>query len=88
MEFDNNIELLRQAFWQILMAAGPILAVALVIGLAIGIFQAATSINEMTLSFVPKLVLVIGAFGLLANFIMVELTEYFLFVFDRIANIN
>jgi flagellar biosynthesis protein FliQ len=88
MEFDNNIELLRQAFWQILMAAGPILAVALVIGLAIGIFQAATSINEMTLSFVPKLVLVIGAFGLLANFIMLELTEYFLFVFDRIANIN
>lgn len=88
MEFDNNIELLRQAFWQILMAAGPILAVALVIGLAIGIFQAATSINEMTLSFVPKLVLVIGAFGLLANFIMLELTDYFLFVFDRIANIN
>jgi flagellar biosynthetic protein FliQ len=88
MEFDNNIELLRQAFWQILMAAGPILAVALVIGLAIGIFQAATSINEMTLSFVPKLVLVISAFGLLANFIMLELTDYFLFVFDRIANIN
>jgi len=50
MDFDSNIEFLRIAFWQILIAAGPILAVALAIGLLIGIIQAATSINEMTLS--------------------------------------
>ena len=53
MEFDANIESLRGAFWQIIMASGPILAVALAVGLVIGILQAATSINEMTLSFVP-----------------------------------
>jgi flagellar biosynthetic protein FliQ len=88
MEFDANVEYLRQAFWHILMAAGPILAIALAIGLVIGIIQAATSINEMTLSFVPKLVVVIGAFGLLANFILLQLTDYFAFIFDRVAHIN
>ena len=54
MEFDANIESLRGAFWQIIMASGPILAVALAVGLVIGILQAATSINEMTLSFVDR----------------------------------
>lgn len=88
MEFDTNVEFLRQAFWQILMAAGPILGVALAIGLLIGIIQAATSINEMTLSFVPKLVLVLGTFGLLANFIMLSLTDYFAFIFDTIQHLN
>ena len=52
MEFDANVELLRIAFWQIIMTAGPLLGVALAIGLLVGIIQAATSINEMTL-FVP-----------------------------------
>jgi flagellar biosynthetic protein FliQ len=61
------------------------LAVALAIGLAIGILQAATSIQEMTLTFVPKLILVVVAFGLLANFMMVQLSDYFSFIFDQVA---
>ena len=65
MDFDSNISFLTYAFWQILLIAGPILLVALVVGLAIGILQAATSINEMTLSFVPKVVIVYLALGLL-----------------------
>jgi len=88
MEFDNNVELLRQAFFEILMTAGPLLLIALAIGLFIGIIQAATSINEMTLSFVPKLVIVLGAFGLLSNYILIGLTDYFHFIFDRIAQLN
>ena len=56
MEFDKNVNYLEDAFWQIIISAGPVLIVALGIGLLIGIIQAATSINEMTLSFVPKLV--------------------------------
>ena len=73
------------AFWQILVISGPLLAVALAIGLVIGILQAATSIQEMTLTFVPKLILVVVAFGLLANFMMVQLTDYFSFIFDQVA---
>ena len=85
MGFDANVEFLRMAFWQILIISGPLLAVALAIGLAIGILQAATSIQEMTLTFVPKLILVVVAFGLLANFMMVQLSDYFTLIFDQVA---
>ena len=88
MDFDSNIEFLRIAFWQILIAAGPILAVALAIGLLIGIIQAATSINEMTLSFVPKLVIVIMTFGLLSTFMLTQLSDFFMFTFDQIAQVG
>ena len=83
-DFDMNVEFLRMALWQIVIVAGPILGVALAIGLLIGIIQAATSINEMTLSFVPKLVLVLVTFGFAANFMLISLTDYFAFIFDQI----
>ena len=62
--------------------------IALSIGLLIGIFQAATSINEMTLSFVPKLVLVLLTLALFANFMLTGLSDYFAFIFDQIASIG
>ena len=86
--FDQNVEFLRIAFWQIIIAAGPLLAIALAVGLIIGIIQAATSINEMTLSFVPKLVIVMISFGLLSSFILTQLSDYFGFIFDQIVNIS
>ena len=88
MEFDTNVNYLEDAFWQIIMSAGPVLLVALGIGLLIGIIQAATSINEMTLSFVPKLVLVLLTLALIANFMLTGLTDYFAFIFDQIAAIG
>ena len=87
-DFDMNVEFLRMAMWQIVIVAGPILGVALAIGLLIGIIQAATSINEMTLSFVPKLVLVLVTFGFVANFMLISLTDYFTFIFDQITQIG
>jgi len=87
-DFDMNVEFLRMAFWNIVIISGPVLGVALVIGLVIGIIQAATSINEMTLSFVPKLVLVLITFGLFANLMLVQLTDYFAFVFDQVAQVG
>ena len=88
MEFDKNVNYLEDAFWQIIISAGPVLLVALGIGLLIGIIQAATSINEMTLSFVPKLVLVLLTLALIANFMLTGLTDYFAFIFDQIASIG
>ena len=88
MGFDANVEFLRIAFWQIIIAAGPLLAVALIVGLIIGIIQAATSINEMTLSFVPKLVIVVMTFGLLSTFMLTQLSDYFAFIFDQITRIG
>ena len=88
MEFDKNVNYLEDAFWQIIISAGPVLIVALGIGLLIGIIQAATSINEMTLSFVPKLVLVLLTLALIANFMLTGLSDYFGFIFDQIAAIG
>ena len=88
MNFDENISMLSMAFYQVLLVSGPILALALGIGIFIGIIQAATSINEMTLSFVPKLVLVLLTLALIANFMLSGLADYFAFIFDQIASIG
>ena len=88
MGFDEYVEMVRLAVYQVLISSGPFLGAALAIGLIIGIIQAATSIQEMTLSFVPKIVLVIFAMGFLANFLLVSLTDYFNFIFDTISGIS
>ena len=88
MNFDENISMLSMAFYQVLLVSGPILALALGIGLLIGIIQAATSINEMTLSFVPKVIIVLISIGLLGNYMMVQLSDYFIFIFDRVAEVG
>lgn len=88
MDFDTNIGYLRLAFWNIVLTAGPVLGVALAVGLVIGLIQAATSINEMTLSFVPKLVIVLGAMALMSGFMLTAMTDYFAFVFGEIVSIR
>ena len=85
MAYDQNVQYLSLAFWQIIMTAGPILGVALGIGLFIGLIQAATSIQEMTLSFVPKIFVVLGAMALFAPYSLNALTDYFAFIFEEIA---
>jgi flagellar biosynthetic protein FliQ len=85
MAYDQNVQYLSYAFWQVIITAGPLLAIALGIGLLVGLVQAATSIQEMTLSFVPKLFVVLGAIALLAPYILNTLTEYFAFIFEEIA---
>ena len=67
------------------MAAGPILAIALAVGLLVGIIQAATSIQEMTLSFVPKLFIVMASIALFATYTISSLSDYFFFIFEEIA---
>ncbi len=88
MGFDQNIEFLRLAFWQIILTSGPLLGVALGIGLIIGILQAATSINEMTLSFVPKLVLVILTFGMFSTYMLTQLSDFLMLTFEQIRQIS
>ena len=88
MTFDGNIDMLQMAFWQIILASGPVLLIALAIGLFIGVFQAATSINEMTLSFVPKVIIVMLTLLLTANLLFISLTDYFNFIFEQISALN
>ncbi|MCT4684067.1 MAG: flagellar biosynthesis protein FliQ [Roseicyclus sp.] len=88
MSFDANIEHLRLALWNVILTAGPVLGVALAVGLLIGILQAATSINEATLSFVPKLGIVLGTMALMSGFMLGVMTDYFTYVFETIATIR
>lgn len=88
MDFDTNIAHLQLAYWNILLVAGPSLVVALIVGLSIGILQAATSINEGTLSFVPKMAIVILTLALTSSFMLGRMSDYFTFVFETIAVID
>jgi len=64
MTQDTVMQLATQTLWMTILLAAPLLLSALAIGLLVGMFQAATQINEMTLSFIPKLgVLVLALFG-------------------------
>tara|TARA_B100001248_G_C27390098_1_gene461889 strand:- start:946 stop:1212 length:267 start_codon:yes stop_codon:yes gene_type:complete len=88
MGYENNIEMVSLAFWTVLKLAGPVLVVALIVGLIIGIIQAATSINEMTLSFVPKVIIVILTIAIFTNYLLTGLTDYFMFIFESVASLR
>ena len=88
MDQGTVLDIGREALTVVATIAGPMLGVALVIGLLVGIVQAATSINEMTLSFVPKVVIVLLGIGLFGNFLMMGLTDYFAFIFDQVAGVG
>ncbi|MDK3071701.1 flagellar biosynthetic protein FliQ [Sedimentitalea sp. JM2-8] len=68
---------LRQGLWVAVVVSIPILAVALVTGLVIGLFQALTSIQEMTLTFVPKLAAIVIVFWLSMGFMTQALVAFF-----------
>lgn len=68
---------LRQGLWVSVIISTPILAVALIAGLTIGIFQALTSVQEMTLTFVPKLVAIVAVFWVSMGFMTETLTSFF-----------
>jgi flagellar biosynthetic protein FliQ len=70
------IELLKTMIYQALMLAAPILVTAMVIGLAVSLFQTVTSIHEQTLTFVPKALAVIGIMLLLLPWIVRSLIEF------------
>ncbi|PRY77603.1 flagellar biosynthetic protein FliQ [Yoonia maritima] len=68
---------LRQGLWTAFIISIPILTVALITGLVVGLFQALTSIQEMTLTFVPKLAAIIGTFWITMNYMTETLVSLF-----------
>ena len=71
------VGLMRDAIWVAISIASPVLIVALVVGLLIGLFQALTSIQELTLTFVPKLVAILLVFWLSVSFMGQGLVTFF-----------
>ena len=73
----SMITLMREAVWTAVLIATPVLAVALVVGLIIGLLQALTSIQELTLTFVPKLAAMAATFWITMGFMSGEIIELF-----------
>ena len=70
------------------LVAAPILAAALLSGLLVGVIQAATSIQEMTLSFIPKLAVMMVAVALFGEWQLAIMMEYFQTIFERVRVLN
>ena len=68
---------LREGLWIAVMISLPILVVALITGLTVGLFQALTSIQEMTLTFVPKLGAILAVFWVSMSFMTETLVSFF-----------
>jgi len=83
MNAEFAIEILKTMIYQALTIATPILATAMVIGLAISLFQAVTTIHEQTLAFVPKALAVVGIILLLMPWIVRSLVEFTISIIQK-----
>ncbi len=81
------IDLGRQALWISMLVCAPLLVVALAVGLIIGIIQAATSINESTLSFIPKLLVMGVALLTFGSWQLATLVDFTRSIFQRIPTL-
>ena len=82
MSEETLYDVLRQGLWVAVVIAAPLLATALVAGVVIGLFQALTSIQETTLTFVPKAGLMFAVFWVSMSFMTASLVAFFT---DRIV---
>ena len=82
------VEVGREALWVILKIAGPIMASGLVIGLLIALFQALTTIQEMTLTFVPKIIVIFTAVIIFLPWMMQTVTVFTQQLFDRMISLG
>ena len=85
MTDSDIIELAREAIWLTMVVASPVMLVGLIVGVAIGLLQALTQIQEMTLVFVPKILAMFGAMFILFPFMAVILIEFMQRLADRIV---
>ena len=81
------VDLGRQALWMTMLISAPILGIGLIVGLTVGVFQAATSINEQTLSFIPKLVALGVTLALTGGLMINTMVDYTRVLFGRIPTL-
>ncbi len=82
----DALDLVRAAIWTVILASGPSIAAAMVVGLAISLFQAMTQIQEATLTFIPKILVVFFVSIITAPFIGGVLYGFSELVYSHIEN--
>ena len=87
MDADYFLGVADQTMWVLALASAPVLIPALLAGLILGMIQAATSINEQTLTFVPKLIVVGLSLLIFGELIMGLLSDFTIDIFQRIPDL-
>lgn len=82
------LEVMADGIWTMLMVGGPIMLIALVVGIAVSLVQALTQIQEMTLAFVPKILVVFLSLLLLLPFMLATMDGFMIRIADRIATLS
>ncbi len=88
MNIETGLYWLQEMLMAVVVLAGPILTGALIVGLAIAILQAATSIQEMTLSYIPKMIVVVVMLFFLFGFMLQYSIDFMQRIFDFIPQIS
>lgn len=82
------LEIGREALWVVIIVSAPVMIAGLVVGLVIALVQALTTIQEMTLTFVPKILVIFVALILFLPFMMTTLIEYSQHLFDVMVSLG
>lgn len=85
MTIDDVVTIMRTSLFIIIQVAAPVLLISLIIGLVISIFQTVTSIQEQTLTFVPKIICVFLGLMLLGHWMLTTVREYLLALWGNFA---
>lgn len=78
---------MRAGIMQVFVLIAPVLGAALIVGLIVAIFQATTSIQEQTLTFLPKMLTILAVLALLGGWMFAELRDYTITLFRSIPNL-
>lgn len=84
MDFGQGLDLTRDALMMALIISAPIMMIGMLVGLVISLFQSMTQLQEQTLSFVPKMVAMVGLGLLLAPWLTHKLLEYAVELFSEV----
>lgn len=82
----DALDIMQAAVWTVLVAAGPAVLSAMVVGVTIALIQALTQVQEMTLTFVPKIIAVFLAIGVSAPFVGAQINLFANLVFSRVQS--
>ena len=88
MSEDTFIELTRQALWVMVVIGAPVMLTALVVGLLVSLLQALTQVQEMTLTFVPKVLAMFGMMVLAVPFMLATLKDFTEQLFLHVAQVG
>jgi flagellar biosynthetic protein FliQ len=88
MESPEVISSMREGLWVLMIISAPVMLTALVVGLTVSLMQALTQVQEMTLTFVPKVVAMLLMIMLAMPYMLQSLQDYTLELFNHIANIE